>query len=117
MTNLRQAAQQALDALEQYKGVVVTHHDPESFRRMEVDGGQAARDAIDALRAALAEPEQDDPALTYCHRFAILMECVMLGGVDKHWNEIGVLLDEYHSAQNKWREAHGEPYISGFGKD
>jgi len=57
--NLRQAAQQALDALEQYKGVVVTHHDPESFRRMEVDGGQAARDAIAALRAALAEPGSD----------------------------------------------------------
>ena len=45
--------QRALEALEQYKGVVVTHYDPESFRRMEVDGGQAARDAIAALRAAL----------------------------------------------------------------
>lgn len=73
--------------------------------------------AITALRAALAEPEQDDPALDYCHRFAILMECVMLGGVDKHWNEMGTLLDEYNAAQHKWREAHGEPYVSGFGKD
>ena len=51
--------QQALEALEQYKGVVVTHYDPESFRRMEVDGGQAARDAIAALKQALAEPEQE----------------------------------------------------------
>ena len=56
--------QMALEALEQYKGVVVTHHDPESFRRMEVDGGQAARDAIAVLRAALAEPEQEPVA--YC---------------------------------------------------
>ena len=53
--------QMALEALEQYKGVVVTHHDPESFRRMEVDGGQAARDAIAVLRAALAEPVQNEP--------------------------------------------------------
>jgi len=59
----------------------------------------------------------DDPALNYCHRFAVLMECVMLGGVDKHWNEMGTLLDEYNAAQRKWREAHGEPYVSAFGKD
>lgn len=100
MTDLRKAALQALEALE------------DIFGKNKVDVG-----AINALRAALAEPETDDPALTYCHRFAILMECVMLGGVDKHWNEMGMLLDEYHSAQHKWRETHGEPYVSGFGKD
>ena len=59
----------------------------------------------------------EDPALHYCHRFAILMECVMLGGVDKYWDEMGTLLDEYHKAQEWWRHQMGEPYVSGFGKD
>ncbi len=59
----------------------------------------------------------DDPAIYYCHRFAILMECVMLGGVDKYWDEMGTLLDEYHKARDAWAEAHGQPYVSGFGKD
>ena len=64
----------------------------------------------------LAQPESD-PAIHYCHRFAILMECVMLGGVDKYWHEAHALLDEYNSARDKWMEAHGQPYVSGFGKD
>lgn len=73
----------------------------------------------DELRAELRRlrEQTQDPAIHFCHRFAILMECVMLGGVDKHWNEMGTLLDEYNAAQHKWREAHGEPYVSGFGKD
>ena len=61
--------------------------------------------------------QASDPAIHYCHRFAILMECVMLGGVDKHWDEMGTLLDEYHKARDAWAEAHGQPYVSGFGKD
>ncbi len=100
-----------------------------------------AREAAEALRQALAQPEQEpvklswadigvtslplrplememnDPAVTYCHRFAILMECVMLGGADKYWDEMGTLLDEYHKARDAWAEAHGQPYVSGFGKD
>lgn len=68
------------------------------------------------LRQELREL-QSDPALHFCHRFAILLECVMLGGVDKHWNEAHTLLDEYAQAQHKWREQMGEPYVSGFGKD
>lgn len=59
----------------------------------------------------------EDPAIHYCHRFAILMECVMLGGVDKYWDEMGTLLDEYHKARDTWAEAQGQPYVSGFGKD
>jgi hypothetical protein len=45
------------------------------------------------------------------------MECVMLGGADKYWDEMGTLLDEYHKARDAWAEAHGQPYVSGFGKD
>ena len=59
----------------------------------------------------------EDPAIYFCHRFAILMECVMLGGVDKYWDEMGTLLDEYHKARDTWAEAQGQPYVSGFGKD
>ena len=59
----------------------------------------------------------EDPAIHYCHRFAILMECVMLGGADKYWDEMGTLLDEYHKARDAWMTAHGQPYVSGFGKD
>lgn len=59
----------------------------------------------------------EDPAIHFCHRFAILMECVMLGGVDKYWDEMGTLLDEYHKARDAWMTAHGQPYVSGFGKD
>lgn len=70
----------------------------------------------DELRQEL-QSMRSDPAIHYCHRFAILMECVMLGGVDKYWDEMGTLLDEYHKARDAWMTAHGQPYVSGFGKD
>jgi hypothetical protein len=76
------------------------------------------REMVDALNADRDRlMELNDPAVTYCHRFAILMECVMLGGVDKYWDEMGTLLDEYHKARDAWMTAHGQPYVSGFGKD
>ena len=50
MTTLREAAQQALEALECY-------------REYTTDGSGVAEQAITALRTALAEPEQDDTAL------------------------------------------------------
>jgi hypothetical protein len=58
-----------------------------------------------------------DPAYEFCHRFAVLMECMALGKPDQYYNEVMTLLSEYHEAQHKWREAMGEPYVSGFGKD
>lgn len=76
------------------------------------------REMVDALNVDRDRlMELNDPAVTYCHRFAILMECVMLGGVDKYWDEMGTLLDEYHKARDAWMTAHGQPYVSGFGKD
>lgn len=101
MSNLRTAAEQALEVLE---------------------SGPAAhmKWAITALRAALAEPEPDDPAIHFCHRFAILMECMVLSNdsnLDKYWDEAHALLDGYNSARDKWMEAQGQPYVSGFGKD
>jgi len=61
-----------------------------------------------------------DPAIHYCHRFAILMESMLLTNdvnLDKYWGEAHTLLDEYNSARDKWMEAQGQPYVSGFGKD
>ena len=104
MSNLREAAQQALEALE----------DPWKA------GAEGVADAITALKAALAEPQIEDPAIHFCHRFAILMECMVLSNdsnLDKYWDEAHALLDGYNAARDKWMEAQGQPYVSGFGKD
>ena len=112
MTDLRTAAQQALEALR--TGVRSINH---------LGGTKEAvplHEAITALKAALAEPEPDDPASHFCHRFAILMESMLLtndSNLDKYWDEAHALLDEYNSARDKWMEAQGQPYVSGFGKD
>ena len=60
MTNLRQAAQQALEALEQQRVFVVRpdHEGKEVTPR-------TVTNAITALRAALAEPEQEPVAWLY----------------------------------------------------
>lgn len=71
-------------------------------------------------QAALAEPQIDDPAIHFCHRFAILMECMLLSNdinLDKYWDEAHALLDGYNAARDKWMEAQGQPYVSVFGKD
>ena len=63
---------------------------------------------------------ETDPASHFCHRFAILMECMLLSNdinLDRYWDEAHALLDEYNSARDKWMEAQGQPYVSGFGKD
>lgn len=70
--------------------------------------------------ASHIEMLESDPASHFCHRFAILMECMMLTEdvtLDKYWDEAHALLDEYNSARDKWMEAQGQPYVSGFGKD
>lgn len=69
--------------------------------------------AFEDLRAL-----RSDPALEFCHRFAVLMECMLLADdANKYWHEATHLLHDYHEADHKWREAMGEPYVSGFGKD
>ena len=119
MTTLREAAQQALDAL---NGVLDTYGEPLDL--LSISGGTyealQCRDAITHLRTALAEPQIDDPASHFCHRFAILMECMLLSNdinLDKYWDVAHALLDEYNSARDKRMEAQGQPYVSGFGKD
>lgn len=53
MTDLRQAAQQALEALEEYVNVVVSVNDPNEWTPKVADAGEPARKAITALREAL----------------------------------------------------------------
>ncbi len=72
---------------------------------------------IDLLKKEV-ELLRADPAMHYCHRFSILLECLMLSqDLIRYWREAGELLDEYNEAQHQWREMAGEPYVSGFGKD
>jgi hypothetical protein len=62
--------------------------------------------------------DMTDPAVDFCHRFAILMErMVVSGDINKFWNEAATLLDEYYKAQDQWQRHIGESYVSGFGKD
>ena len=56
MTTLRKAAEQALEALEQYTSVVSSTNDPNAWITV-VDSGKPARDAIAVLREALAQRE------------------------------------------------------------
>jgi hypothetical protein len=89
----------------------------------EVEEVSRLRDLLDKsnalarIRAERIKELSSDPALEFCHRFAVLMECMALGKPDQYYNEVMTLLSEYHEAQHKWREAMGEPYVSGFGKD
>jgi len=53
MTTLREAAEMALKALSEYTGVVTSGTDPNKWHEV-VDGGGPAREAIEALRQALA---------------------------------------------------------------
>lgn len=60
---------------------------------------------------------ESDPAFQFCHRFAILIECILSAqNPEKYWTEAHTLLDEYNKAQYAWEHANGIPYISGFGK-
>ena len=74
MTTLRQAAEQALEALEQYTGVVSSTNDPNAWITV-VDSGKPARDAITSLQEALAQREwvglTDEEVLSEAKRFAL----------------------------------------------
>ena len=53
----RELMQQALDALQEYVGVVVSVNDPNDWTPKVADAGEPARKAIEALRARLTEQE------------------------------------------------------------
>jgi hypothetical protein len=54
------AMKQAVEALENYVNVVTSSNDPKDFGGV-VDGGEPARQAITALRQAIAEAEKQEP--------------------------------------------------------
>ena len=59
---------------------------------------------------------RSDPGTEYAHRLAIMLECALLDQTGV-WNQAHELLHEYNEAVRKYNEAHGQPYVSGFGKD
>jgi len=89
-----------------------------------IDHFNAMKDDLAAAQAQLSgiaeqlKQQCSDPALGFCHRFAVLMECMILSDKPHNcWDEANSLLEQYHLALEDWREANGEPYVSGFGKD
>lgn len=62
------------------------------------------------------QPAQENPAIEYAHRLAIMLECALLDPVGS-FSDASNLLDEYKLALYRWNHALGEHYVSGFGKD
>jgi hypothetical protein len=96
MSDLRTAAQQALEALEESE----QHYGSDS----------ALRGAIQILRAALEQPEQEDFAAD-AHRLAMELECLLLSTKDtaalsRWWDSAHDALDQHRQLV---KEAYGEP--------
>lgn len=60
----RELLQQALDALNNYVGVVKSELNEHSWDTKIVDAGKPAREAIEAIKARLAKPEKEWAGLT-----------------------------------------------------
>ena len=56
ITLTREEAQQVLEALNEYVGVVVSVNDPYNWATKVADGGEPARKAIETLRARFSAP-------------------------------------------------------------
>ena len=74
-------------------------------RCKEVGDATAEHWRMDAERLRALE---SDPDYDYCHRLAILLECMTL---DSHrsFDDACALLDEYYAARDKWAQAQGQP--------
>lgn len=60
----KELLQQALDALNNYVGVVKSELNEHSWDTKIVDAGKPAREAIEAIKARLAKPEKEWVGLT-----------------------------------------------------
>lgn len=93
----------------------------ESNRRVQEALASTPESSLKEIRRAERERInllESGPAIHFCHRFAVVLECTLLADTSSSvWDEATTLLSEYSEAQDKWREAAGEPYVSGFGKD
>jgi hypothetical protein len=80
ITLTREEAQQVLDALNEYVGVVVSVNDPYNWTPKVADGGEPAREAIELLRARLAQPEPgasvEPVAWLFQHEETGLTDCI-----------------------------------------
>lgn len=75
----------------------------------------AQKDALHEENKAL----RADPALHFCQQFEAMLERMASSLLcpDSVADEVIELLSDYNTAQHKWREMMGEPYVSGFGSD
>lgn len=95
MTDLRQAAQQALEALE--SGLAFDAHST----------------VLQNLREALAQPEQEpmtEVADRFAHRMALELECV-LADRPGYYDKAMQVLFEYRSAMNDIHEQHSPTFM------
>jgi len=81
ITLTREEAQQVLDALEEYVGVVVSVNDPNNWTTKVSDGGEPARKAIETLRTRLEQPQ---PFQVLPHDFSRAVEQQVLAVLE--WN-------------------------------
>jgi hypothetical protein len=80
ITLTREEAQQVLDALNEYVGVVVSVNDPDSWTKVE-DGGEPARKAIETLCEKLKHPQ---PVQVLPHEFVRAGDQQVLAALE--WN-------------------------------
>ena len=118
MTDLRQAAQQALEAMETC-GEDEWHSEDDFGMVQTYDEDKVAK-AITTIRTALeqqAEP-MTEVADRFAHRMALELECVLSDGAysNKWYKSAMQVLSEYRSAMNAIHEQHsptfmGEPRV------
>ena len=108
MTDLRQAAQQALEALEFI---------PESGSMLGAQAEAKRIDAITALRTALeqqAEPlidEMDAVASRYAHKLALDLECVLSNYIGPWYDTAMQTLSDYRMAMNRIHERESPTFM------
>jgi hypothetical protein len=135
MTDLRKAAEMALEALSEYTGVVTSGTDPTKWDEV-VDGGGPAREAIETLRQALAMerfsevsqeieealkqepyPEGDIVGPCICGSWpgGKCLKCKRIEPPKREW--VGLTDDEIYDYADKFLYQHGSNYgIQSFGK-
>lgn len=78
--------------------------------------GRMCHEAAEALRARLAQPEEQSVGDLYAHRLAVMLECALLDRPGS-WDDAHALLDEYRTALRHYTIAFDKKRVSGFGKD
>lgn len=123
--SLRIAVQQALEHIELAQkrptilGMMVSLDDAGKVLQAALD-----EDTEQILLEMLETPnpgfllveEKPDPAIHFCHRFRIMLECALLDNTNQCWAEAHSLIEEYETAMREWRGDEA-PHISPLGKE